>query len=70
MDGTTRVKLGGDYDGSVTLVDIGGSAGSRALVGIKPGYNASCFISYGVNSYGAYLKNVKIDSSANVCTSL
>ncbi len=69
LDGTARVKLGGE-DGSVTLVDIGGSDYSRALVAVKPGYAASCFINYGVNSQGAYYKNVKLDSAANVCVNL
>ena len=41
MDGTTRVKIGGQTDGRLTLVDIGGAAGSNALVAVKPGYHGS-----------------------------
>ena len=70
MDGTTRVKIGGQTDGSLTLVDIGGAAGSNALVAVKSGYHGSTFINYGADSYAAYFKNVHINSGAKVCVSL
>jgi hypothetical protein len=70
MDGTTRVKIGGQEDGSLTLVDIGGAAGGNALVAVKPGYHGSTFINYGADSYAAYFKNVHINSGAKVCVSL
>ena len=69
MDGTTRVKIGGQTDGSLTLVDIGGSSYGNALVAVKPGYHGSAFINYGVDSYAAYFKNVHINDAAKVCVS-